>query len=65
MLIAKRRKDIAQIESEDVERVKDLRMGLRPSNVKYMRSADLAVERRSEVLGENGEVGSMAEDEGG
>lgn len=54
MLIVKSRKDIAQIESSDVDIVRDLRMGERPRSVKYIRRADLAVERRREVRGERG-----------
>jgi hypothetical protein len=53
MLMVKSAKAIVQIESEDVERVRDLRIGERPRRVKYIRRADLAVERRSEVRGEN------------
>jgi hypothetical protein len=34
MLIVKSRKDIAQMESEDVERVRDLRIGESPRSVK-------------------------------
>jgi hypothetical protein len=34
MLIAKRRRDIVQIESEDVDLVRDLRIGERPRRVK-------------------------------
>jgi len=49
MLIVKRKNDIAQIESEEVDLVRDLRMGERPRRVKYIRRADLAVERRSDV----------------
>lgn len=34
MLMAKSQKEMAQMESEEVERVKDLRIGERPSRVK-------------------------------
>lgn len=40
---------MVQMESLDVDLVRDLRMGERPRRVKYMRRADLAVERRREV----------------
>ena len=50
MLIAKSIKDIAQMLSEDVDLVRDLRIGERPSNMKYIRRADLAVLRRREIL---------------
>lgn len=57
MLIANRRKDIAQMESEDVDFVSDLRIGDSPRSVKYIKSADLAVLRRREVREESGESG--------
>ena len=37
------------MESEDVDLVRDLRIGERPRSVKYIRRADLAVDRRREV----------------
>jgi hypothetical protein len=59
MLTVKRRNDIAQIESADVDCVRDLRIGERPRRVKYIRSADFAVERRREVLWLNCVVGLL------
>jgi hypothetical protein len=49
MLIINNSKDIVQMLSEDVDRVRDLSIGDRPSNVKYIRRADFAVLRRREV----------------
>jgi hypothetical protein len=49
MFIEKRIKDMVQMESLDVDRVRDFRIGERPRRVKYIRRADLAVERRREV----------------
>jgi hypothetical protein len=51
----------AQIESLVVERVKDFRIGLRPSRAEYIKAADLAVARRCRVLrGEGGPVEVLA-----
>lgn len=58
--MVKSRKDIAQIESSDVDFVKDFKIGERPSSVKYIRRADLAVEMRRFVRGEKG-VGDPGE----
>jgi hypothetical protein len=48
MLIVKRRKDIAQIESGEVDFVRDFRIGDSPRSVKYISNADFAVESRRE-----------------
>lgn len=37
---------MAQMESDDVERVRDFRMGERPRRIEEMRTADLSVARR-------------------
>lgn len=54
MFIVNSRNDIAQIESDEVDLVRDLRIGERPRRTKYIKTADLAVDRRSEVRCENG-----------
>lgn len=50
----KSKKDIAQMESSDVDLVSDFKIGERPRSVKYIRRADLAVEMRRFVRGEKG-----------
>lgn len=45
--MVRRKKHMAQMESEDVERVRDFRIGERPRRMEEMRAADLIVERRS------------------
>jgi hypothetical protein len=47
MLMVRRKKHMAQMESLEVERVRDLRMGERPRRIEEMRRADLMVARRS------------------
>lgn len=49
MLIVNRSNDRVHILSEEVERVRDLRIGESPRRVKQMRKADFTVERRKEV----------------
>ena len=47
---------IAQIESGDVDLVRDLRIGLSPSNAQYMSTADFAVASLSWLRGDRDEV---------
>lgn len=46
--------DKAQMESEEVERVRDLRMGERPSNAQYIKRADFRVANRECCRGGGG-----------
>jgi hypothetical protein len=56
MLIIRSQVLMAQMESEDVDKVRDFRMGLKPSNAQYIRIADLAVASLSWLRGESEEV---------
>lgn len=48
---------MAQMESDAVDRVRDLRIGERPRSAKYIRVADLAVARRCCMRGERRDEG--------
>lgn len=47
---------MAHIESGEVDKVKDFRIGLKPSSAQYIRIADLAVANLSWLRGEREEV---------